>query len=80
MTKISPKAGSISRIINTFKGACTSLIRRNVHALQGRYENPPFAWQPRFHDHIIRSQQALKKIEDYIISNPEKWAEDRFYQ
>lgn len=79
MANISPKAGSISRIISAYKGACTSLIRRHVLAMQGRYENPAFAWQPRFHDHIIRSKESLKRIEDYILSNPEKWKEDGFF-
>jgi hypothetical protein len=36
-----------------------------------------FAWQPRFHDHIIRNQQSLSRIRKYIIENPLKWERDR---
>jgi len=39
-----------------------------------------FAWQRSFHDHIIRNDKAYTKIRDYILSNPEKWPEDIFYQ
>jgi REP element-mobilizing transposase RayT len=36
-------------------------------------------WQPRYHDHIIRNADEYKRIETYIINNPARWAEDKFY-
>lgn len=39
----------------------------------------PFAWQSNFHDHIIRNQQGLDKITDYIEHNPQRWEEDTFF-
>jgi putative transposase len=39
-----------------------------------------FAWQPRFHDHIIRNDPEYQRINDYIESNPENWDKDRFYK
>lgn len=41
--------------------------------------NPNFAWQPRYHDHIIRNEQALEKISNYIQNNPLLWKQDKFY-
>lgn len=38
-----------------------------------------FAWHRSFHDHIIGSDEAYRKIFNYINLNPQKWAEDRFY-
>lgn len=35
-----------------------------------------FDWQSRFHDRIIRDERELRAIREYIINNPEKWAED----
>jgi hypothetical protein len=35
-----------------------------------------FEWQPRFHDHIIRTNTELFRIRKYIIENPEKWIGD----
>lgn len=40
---------------------------------------PPFSerlWQQRFHDHIIRTETALEKIQDYIEANPSQWQLD----
>lgn len=30
-----------------------------------------FAWQSRFYEHIIRNEQDYKRIQDYIVDNPE---------
>jgi REP element-mobilizing transposase RayT len=36
-------------------------------------------WQRNYHEHIILNEQSYQKISDYILNNPEKWMEDRFY-
>lgn len=36
-------------------------------------------WQRNFHEHIIRDEQSYQRIADYIIDNPAKWKEDKFY-
>jgi REP element-mobilizing transposase RayT len=63
---ISPKAGSISTIIRSYKSAVTKHSRRLA------YE---FGWQAKFHDHIIRNEEEYFKIRN----NPQKWDEDKFY-
>lgn len=68
MASISPKTGSISRIISRYKAACTSMIRS--------LGIPAFTWQARFHDHIIRTPQSHARISQYILHNPQRWAED----
>jgi REP element-mobilizing transposase RayT len=65
---ISPVKGSLSVIIRTFKAAVTTWARTNDH--------PEFAWQGRFHDHIIRDEDDLYRIRTYIRNNPLKWALD----
>jgi putative transposase len=37
----------------------------------------PFAWQPRYHDHIIRDAGELERIRWYICRNPANWEQDR---
>ncbi len=69
MSRLSPKAASLSRITGSYKTACTRMIR-SVCA-------DPFGWQPRFHDRIIRNQRGLENIERYIADNPQNWPEDR---
>ncbi|MEA5510613.1 transposase [Crocosphaera sp. UHCC 0190] len=69
MSQISPKAGSLSTIIRSYKSAVTRWCGQN------KYNN--FAWQPRFYDHIIRNDGSLERIREYIINNPIKWEEDK---
>ena len=71
MSSISPKSHSVSNIIRSYKSAVTK------HANRLGFES---AWQSRFHDHIIRDEKSFDMISDYIINNPSKWEEDKFYQ
>lgn len=38
-----------------------------------------FAWQPRFHDHIIRDDTSFERITKYIQNNPSNWRGDTFH-
>jgi REP element-mobilizing transposase RayT len=42
--------------------------------------NIDFAWQSRFHDHIIRNKPEYNRIEKYIIDNPTNWGNDKFHK
>lgn len=70
MASISPKSNSVSTIIRSYKSAVT----KNAHRLGFDFE-----WQPRFYDHIIRDNQSFQTIQTYIIENPLKWFDDKFY-
>ena len=37
-------------------------------------------WQRNYYEHIIRNEQSYINIAEYIIKNPAKWQEDRFYR
>ncbi len=67
---ISPKSGSISTIVRSYKSAVSK------HA---RLLNTEFNWQPKFHDHIIRNSESFERIQNYIENNPSNWKEDKFY-
>jgi len=70
MSKISPKAKSLSVIIGSFKSITTKIIN-------SKFYKTGFAWQPRFHDRIIRNNDELNRIRQYIIDNPLKWELER---
>ncbi|WP_229746737.1 transposase [Pedobacter mendelii] len=36
-------------------------------------------WQRNYYEHIIRDEGAYENIANYIINNPAKWDEDKFY-
>lgn len=54
---------NLSRVIRWFKGRASFEIRKI---------EPGFAWHERFHESIIRDDEALQKIRRYIRENPEK--------
>lgn len=37
-------------------------------------------WQRNYWEHIIRDETSYIRISDYIINNPAKWADDKFYE
>jgi putative transposase len=69
-SKISPKQGSLSTVLRSYKSALSN---------NAKYFNPNFSWQPRFHDHIIRDIQSFTNIQYYILNNPTNWINDEYY-
>jgi len=69
MAAISPKAGSLSVVIRSYKSAVTKLA--------GLDSCQEFAWQSRFYDQIIRDENSFNKIRQYIFDNPVKWELDQ---
>ena len=63
------KPGTLGVIINQYKRKCT---------IESRKIDPEFAWQSRFHDHIIRDEKSYQNISQYIINNPANWDDDKF--
>ncbi|NTW29687.1 MAG: transposase [Candidatus Moranbacteria bacterium] len=63
------KPGTLGSIINQLKSVCTRRIRE-MHPDSG------FAWQSRFHDHIVRNEESLRLIREYIRKNPTQWQFD----
>lgn len=69
MSKISPKPGSISTVLRSYK----SIVTKENHKIHADFE-----WQERFHDHIIRDQKSFETIQNYILTNPARWSDDKF--
>ena len=66
-----PQSGNLASVVRGIKSAVTKYA--NEHGI-------PFAWQSRYHDHIIRNQLEMNRIADYVQNNPMKWEMDRFYK
>ena len=62
---------TLGEIIRTFKGAATYRIRS-----EGKRD---FAWLGRYYEHIIRNDDDLDRIRQYIVNNPARWTEDHLY-
>ena len=44
-----------------------------------RQNQIPFAWQARYHDHVIRNTDEYARIHHDILTNVNQWAQDKFY-
>ena len=70
MQSIANKCGRLSHAISNFKSSVTRYANEN---------KLDFGWQARFHDHIVRDQEEMNRIADYIQNNVLRWKEDKFY-
>ena len=61
-------APTLGEIIRTFKAVSTHKIRQS--------ENRSFGWQRNYYEHVIRNEQSLNRIRQYILDNPLKWELD----
>ncbi len=64
--------GSIGRIVQAFKSITTN------NYIQGVQQHGwlPFSgklWQRNYYEHIIRNEQDLQRIREYILCNPSRW-------
>jgi putative transposase len=63
-----PGLAPLGEIVRTFKATTTWQIRRAA--------NPTFGWQRNYYEHVIRDDEALARIRQYIHDNPGQWAAD----
>lgn len=66
-----PQSGNLPSVVRGVKSAVTK------YAIE---HDISFAWQSRYHDHIVRNQLEMNRIADYIENNPQRWEQDRFYK
>lgn len=70
-------APTVGHIIGAYKSlvakACLDICKSKNEML-GKL------WQRNYYEHIIRSEPSYRTISDYIINNPAKWKEDKFYE
>ena len=64
-------SNNIGAIIRGYKSSVTKQIRI--------FNNDIVVWQRNYHEHIIRNEQSYQTISNYIINNPSKWNDDKFY-
>lgn len=68
-----PARGSLESIVGQFKRAVT---------LRGKSLNQPPEgpiWQRNYYERIIRNENSLNDIRNYIAENPERWSGDSLY-
>ncbi|MEM7712311.1 MAG: transposase [Cyanobacteria bacterium P01_A01_bin.68] len=63
------KPGSLQAIIHSYKSAVTRWCGRNGYK--------DFKWQERFYESIIRANDSIDRIRQYINNNPAKWEQNK---
>ena len=59
--------------MRVFRAATSYHIRR----AEGQ---PWFAWQDEYYDSVIRTEEALQRVRQYVLENPVRWVQDKFYR
>ncbi|NQU66398.1 MAG: transposase [Candidatus Marinimicrobia bacterium] len=67
-------SNSIPTIIRGFKSAVTTQINAMRHSPGTKL------WQRNYYEHIIRTERELQRIQQYIVENPLKWENDKYFQ
>ena len=68
--------GTIGRVVQAFKSLTTNEYIAGIRC----HEWQPFAsrlWQRNYYEHIIRDEDSLNRIREYIATNPFRWELDR---
>lgn len=68
--RFGPQSQNLASVVRGLKIGVTISARR---------EHLTFAWQPRYHDHIIRNPKELDILRDYVANNPARWTKDTFF-
>jgi len=66
-------AGSLSTLIGAYKGGVTQKAKKT-----GIFTGSPL-WQRNFYDRIVRGEEELARIREYIRTNPQRWKEDKLH-
>jgi len=66
-----PRLGDI---VGAFKSEVTKAVRKTHREVSSSL------WQRSFYDHVIRDEDDLLRIRQYIETNPAKWEEDEYYR
>jgi hypothetical protein len=61
----------LAEIVRAFK----TFSARRINGRQITHGGP--VWQRNYFEHIIRNEQSLNRIRQYILDNPARWEFDR---
>jgi len=62
-----PTPGSLAAVVGSFKSA----VSKRIHV---RFPGSPRqVWQPGYYDHVIRDEDELFRLREYVSTNPLRW-------
>jgi REP-associated tyrosine transposase len=69
------QSGPTRRSVGAFVGGFKSAVTKRLGALSGSPGTP--VWQRNYFEHVIRNDESLNRIRQYIFDNPGRWEFDR---
>lgn len=63
-----------TKSISSFIAGYKSVVTKSINEISNTPGSP--VWQRNYYEHIIRNDDELNRIREYIANNPAKWAED----
>lgn len=83
-SQTNPDCRATSRVaptIGDIVGAYKSLTAKTcLEIFKSKNQTMGKLWQRNYYEHIIRNEQSYQTISKYIINNPVKWKEDKFFK
>jgi REP element-mobilizing transposase RayT len=68
-------ATTLGNIVDWYKTMTTNAYIEGVKSNQwGRFKER--FWQRNYFEHVVRGEEDLNRIRQYIVDNPQKWDED----
>jgi len=71
-----PAPTMLGDIIGAFKSITTNECIRGVREFNWPHFDKRL-WQRNYYEHVIRNEEALNRIREYILNNPLRWMLDR---
>jgi REP element-mobilizing transposase RayT len=69
------RTGMGSKTLSSFVAGYKSAVTKRINELR---QNPGIpVWQRNYYEHIIRGEDELNRIREYIVNNPVQWDNDR---
>jgi putative transposase len=76
-------APTVSDIVGAYKSLVANECLKTWKSKWGDVDTVPMMgklWQRNYYEHIIRDEQSYQRISEYIVNNPAKWLDDKFYK
>lgn len=70
------KPATLGQVVGALKSKTNVLARKTIFPNLTKLE----LWQKTFYDRVIRNDQELLKVREYIQNNPLKWELDEYYR
>jgi REP element-mobilizing transposase RayT len=72
-SKFQSPSNNLEAIIRGYKSSVTTRINTN------RQIQSQSIWQRNYYEHIVRNDEDLNRVREYIINNPQNWEKDDLY-